>query len=103
MQPPHHNTADQPRQRANGAPRRDRHRHELHVVLSVGVSRTRPDDVIDLWCRVPELAPNVEISIWIVGTGNPMPTVLHDERARFLGTVICPNKLVWHVFVGPNR
>lgn len=40
----------------------------------------------------------VDVGLWIVGTGNPMPPML--DNADFLGTCVMPSDLVWHVFAG---
>lgn len=89
------------------------HRYELDVtdyqqlelpwsyeLLSVAPSHDDPDRRIDLWVQAPEVAPSVQADIYIVGTGNPMPPVLALE---FVGTVVTPIGLVWHVFGGPAK
>lgn len=88
-------------------------------LMSVAVSRTDPNMAIDLWSLdrergyPPERWPAV--GIYVVGTGNPMSDRLEtdDERfetgkdslagygRKFIGTVVTPSGLVWHVFQGP--
>lgn len=120
-------------------------RHELDIIdyqtvvlpadgdlLSVAQSRTAPNNRIDLWSHDFEYGEGWTKAIYIVGTGNPMPTELRDSRntkyrrderrfgggfvhdiyippdnpqpwRKFLGTVVTPCELVWHVFEGPVR
>jgi len=74
--------------------------------LSVGLSRTQPDDFIDLWVLQPEEAPDVPYTFWVVGTGEAFPEEFPDgilqgygRAPKFLGTVVTPRlKFVWHVF-----
>lgn len=74
------------------------------VVLSVGQSREDPKFMVDMWVRVPEVAPDVQIVVYIIGTGNLMPEELNDySRARFIGTVVTSADQVYHVFAGPER
>lgn len=49
----------------------------------------------------------VDIGIYIVGTGNPMPGLLglpeYDKQVQFIGTcVLSGPRSVWHVFSGPT-
>lgn len=43
------------------------------------------------------------IGIYIIGTGHTMPVELAVAfpAPRFIGTVVTPSELVWHVFQGP--
>lgn len=97
---------------------------------SVAQSRTSPNDLIDLWSLDFEYGKGWTKGIYIVGTGNPMPEQLRDSAntryrrdehryspgfthdvfirdedpkpwRKFIGTVITPCGLVWHVFEGP--
>jgi hypothetical protein len=84
-------------------------------LLSVAQSRTLPDHSIDLWSIDRETGWPNRVGIYVIGTGNPMPDVLRsdDDRfnagdpvtgegwRRFIGTVVTPSGLVWHVFAGP--
>lgn len=85
-------------------------------LLSVAVSRTIPNHGIDLWWLDRDSGgwPDQEVAIYVIGTGNPMPDELldHDEWSghppnlplrRFIGTVVTPSGLVWHIFQGPVR
>jgi hypothetical protein len=81
------------------------------TLLSVERSRTIPDHGIDLWSLDYEYGDARTVAIYVVGTGNPMPlalarrlsppTALADKP--FIGTVVTPSGLVWHVFEGPVR
>jgi len=52
------------------------------------------NDTITLWAENDVTGPEVEIDVFIVGTGNPMPNgaILH------IGTVVDAHGFVWHVF-----
>ncbi|SIA69894.1 DUF7352 domain-containing protein [Mycobacteroides abscessus] len=91
-------------------------RHELDIIdyqtvwlpndgylLSVAQSRTDPNTAIDLWSNDLEYGEGCPKGIYVVGTGNPMPERLRDSvrKRDFIGTVITPIGLVWHVFDGP--
>ena len=104
-------------------------RHELDItdyqtlplpvgeVLSVAASRTQPELKIDLWALDRETDRRVRTSaFYIVGTGHPMPERLETELERFerdashdpdrywrrfIGTIVTPGWMVWHVFQGP--
>ena len=86
-------------------------------LLSVAVSRAAPNRRIDLWSLDFEQGEGRAVGIYVVGTGNPMPselgptlvpgwfggadTVIPQLTQRFLGTVVTSSDLVWHVFEGP--
>ncbi|ATN88582.1 hypothetical protein SEA_JALFARM20_98 [Mycobacterium phage JalFarm20] len=75
-------------------------------LLSVAVSRTLPNTAIDLWSLDMENGYNELHAIWIVGTGNTFPAQLAKPvigRREFIGTVVTPSGLVWHVFEGARR
>lgn len=89
-------------------------------LLSVAQSRTCPNTQIDLWALDHECGvPNQPAGIYIIGTGSPIPGDLAAELApetvggiravlppvvqQFIGTVVTPSGLVWHVFEGPVR
>lgn len=88
-------------------------------LLSVAQSRTSPSGLIDLWSLDHEIGEPRTAAIYIIGTGHPMPdelaaqlvpayhggadTVLPMFTQKFLGTVVTPVGLVWHVFEGPVR
>ncbi len=110
-------------------------RHELEIadyqtillpargeLLSVAMSRTHPNTLIDLWSlnrqegvgALVDAGTGRSAGVYVVGTGNPMPSALNDDLftqhdpgippvtwRRFLGTVVTPSTLVWHVFEGP--
>lgn len=93
-------------------------RHELDIthyqvvpldgsgeLLSVAQSRTEPNTLIDLWSIDQQRQVTLFVGVYIIGTGHPMPPELSDpERfSKFLGTVVTPSGLVWHVFQGPVR
>jgi hypothetical protein len=66
-------------------------------VVSVAQSRSNPNGVIDLWAIGGDEYQSRQVDIFIVGTGHPMPGFIN-----FLGTVITPNGLVWHVWEGTS-
>ncbi|ORA62192.1 hypothetical protein [Mycobacteroides franklinii] len=101
-------------------------------LLSVAQSRRSPNGLIDLWSLDFEHGEGWTKGIYIVGTGNPMPDQLRDSAntqyrrnehryspgftndvfimdedpkpwRKFIGTVVTPSGLVWHVFEGPLR
>lgn len=65
-------------------------------VLSVGNQR----DELVLWALVDPDDELMTVKIRIVGTGNPFDFELFDDarQAKFIGTVLMGNGLVWHVF-----
>lgn len=77
-----------------------------YTLLSVAPGRPTPAVIgynhhIDLWVQVPVRADpgageftEVPVDIQIMGTGYSMPQV----PLAFIGTVVMPNELVWHVF-----
>lgn len=73
-------------------------------LVSVAVSRTAPDDLIDLWSIDEQVEGGRQVGVYIVGTGNPAPVgISHPAIRRFIGTVVTPCGLVWHVFEGVTR
>lgn len=79
-------------------------------LLSVAVSRVLPNRAIDLWSLdLEDGSRQGDVGIYVVGTGNPMPDALafsgnpfaSDRGRKFIGTVVTPSGLVWHVFQGP--
>ena len=59
-------------------------------ILSVAPTRDGRRDRIDLWfTRYKTASPR---EVFVVGTGQPY------SRGRFVGTVVTPAGLVWHVF-----
>lgn len=81
-------------------------------LLSVAQSRSFPNKLVDLWSLDYEHGDSRVAAIYVIGTGNPMPTELCDSgslgwyrkaEGNFLGTVVTPCGLVWHIFEGPIR
>lgn len=69
--------------------------HAGAQILSVAPTRDGSSDRIDLWASTyPNDLPRSGRWIHIAGTGHPLPT------GRFIGTVVTPAGLVWHVFEG---
>lgn len=76
------------------------------VPVSVAVSRTDPNGKIDLWVLVndgsgtptPFNGSKRNRSVLIAGTGHPIPPGVNVTH-KFIGTVVTPSDLVWHVFV----
>ena len=51
---------------------------------------------IDVWVKVPEVAPAVPYRFLIRGTGHPLGEILSKDD--FIGTCVMDDGLVWHVF-----
>jgi hypothetical protein len=66
-------------------------------ILSVAQSREVPDHGIDLWTVARTGAQDITRTIYVVGTGNPMPDP-GPMGMDFIGTVVTPSGLIWHVF-----
>lgn len=65
-------------------------------VLSVAPTRDGGSSQIDLWFTTSPGEPNGKRWIYMAGTGHPLPD------GRFVGTVVTPSGLVWHVFEGDS-
>lgn len=93
-------------------------RHPIHItdyqavdlpaageLLSVAASLTAPDYEIDLWSLDYERGDPRQVGVYVIGTGHPMPEQLRnvypDAFREFVGTVVTPSGLVWHLFQGP--
>lgn len=68
-------------------------------IISVAQSRDHPNSHIDLWAVGGDNYRDKQVDIYIVGTGHPMP----EAQVIFLGTVVTPNELVWHIWEGRRR
>ena len=88
-------------------PIRSIYRYELKITDYQVISTTTPPlavapgrnhNGIDLWAFNIENVKTVPRSIYILGTGNPISVFL--DLNRYIGTVVMPNGLVWHVFEG---
>lgn len=80
--------------------------------ISVAPSRNGRSAVFDLWYEhydqtdSPPYEPRMggRFRIFIFGTGHPVPWTPYTRHAwRHIGTVITPNDLVWHIYVGPAK
>lgn len=56
-------------------------------------------DVVTLWAWVRESEPRVVRTVWLFGTGHEM----RDCYMAYIGTVLLPNGIVVHAFIGPER
>ncbi|OZF00829.1 hypothetical protein CH300_20010 [Rhodococcus sp. 15-1154-1] len=67
------------------------------VPLSVAPSRQAPNSHIDVWVRTPvDRSDRTEYAVLrIAGTGHPVDD---GDATTFLGTVVLPSGLVFHVF-----
>lgn len=74
-------------------------------LLFVAVSRTIPNHGIDLWSVDFERGRAHTVDVYVVGTGNPMDEDTQEAVmfGKFLGTVVTPSGLVWHVWQGKIR
>jgi len=75
--------------------------YEPAQILSVAVSRSDPDNEIDLWALCRDGGAEVRKGIYVAGTGHPLPAEMWS--AKFIGTVVTPGQLVRHVWTGPVR
>jgi hypothetical protein len=70
--------------------------------ISVAPDRDRFSDRFDLWFE--HYGRSTSCAIWIFGTGHPVPWTESNRLAwTFLGTVVTPATLVWHVYTGPRK
>lgn len=68
--------------------------HNAGTILSVAPTRDGRSDVVDLWFTTYEHELTGSRPVRMAGTGHPRP------YGRFIGTVVTPAGLVWHVFEG---
>lgn len=72
-------------------------------LISAAASRTDPNGSIDIWSVDHEFgeAP-APVHVFVIGTGNPIPPDAADaiRNGKFLGTIVTPSRLVWHVWQG---
>lgn len=79
--------------------------------ISVAATRDGSSNIFDLWFEHmegnrPAYEPNYHgrYGIYVFGTGHPVPWTHYSRHAwKFLGTVVTPSGLVWHVYLGPGR
>lgn len=74
-------------------------------LMSVAPDRGGSSDVFDLWFEhnVPEAEATTH-GLYIFGTGHRTPwSVFTRDNFRFVGTVVTPSGLVWHIYVGPRK
>lgn len=82
--------------------------------VSVAADREYRSDRFDLWYEHydPDLAGNSHAlagvgqprALYVFGTGHPVPWTAWTRHAwHFLGTVVTPSGLVWHVYDGPLK
>lgn len=63
-------------------------------ILSVAMQ----GNVLCLWAMCDPDSRSHRREIEIIGTGNPIEDAHRQFERRFIGTVLCPSGLVWHVF-----
>ena len=71
--------------------------------ISVAADRDFRSDRFDMWFETggPTEGPT---ALWVFGTGHPTPWTARTRHAwRFIGTVVTPSGLVWHVYWGPRK
>jgi hypothetical protein len=76
--------------------------------LSVAADRDGSSACFDLWFEHRDLGFEPDYHhpypIWVFGTGHPVPWTHYTRYAWvFLGTVVTPSGLVWHVFTGHRQ
>lgn len=78
--------------------------------ISVAADREYRSDRFDLWYEhynadgpaLMGLTRNR--ALYVLGTGHPAPWTAFTRYAfTFLGTIVTPSGLVWHVYTGPTR
>ena len=67
-------------------------------ILSVAMSRTEPNQRFDMWSIDQEYEQPHKVEITVYGTGNAIRSF-----SDFVGTVVTPCGLVWHVFSDSNE
>lgn len=79
-----------------------------HTILSVAPGRHQGSFyALDMWVKVSPSDHDVDLFVYILGTGNPWPTYRInsgddvDFALDFVGTCVMDDGLVWHVFTGP--
>lgn len=63
-----------------------------------------PIQGIDLWIKVADSPQEIGLGVYLIGTGNPWPTMGKGGAwvpLNFIDTCVMENGLVWHVHVGP--
>ncbi|QOV97625.1 DUF7352 domain-containing protein [Rhodococcus pyridinivorans] len=64
-------------------------------LLHVAPCRQNPDTHIDVWFEFPDQPTPMRVHTFhIEGTGHPLV-----DDALYVGTAVCPNGLVWHVYL----
>lgn len=72
-------------------------------VISVAADRDGRSDVLDLWFESGGPTEGLT-AIYVFGTGHPTPWNGYTRHGwQFIGTVITPSGLVWHVYHGPCK
>lgn len=85
----------------SAAPGRDTYKHVSQIPRGVQLGQVQG---IDLWIKVSDSAQQVGLGIYLIGTGNPWPTMGKGGALvplNFIDTCVMENGLVWHVHVGP--
>lgn len=59
-------------------------------IIHVGLD---PSRILCAWAIVDTTQPSIPVSIWVVGTGNPIP----DGAKQFLASFV-QGRFVWHIF-----
>lgn len=64
-------------------------------LLHVAPCRDYPNTRLDVWFEIPaEPTPMRVHTFHVEGTGHPLV-----DDALYVGTAVCPNGLVWHVYL----
>ena len=70
--------------------------------ISVAADRDGRSSCFDLWFETGDRT--TPTAIYIFGTGHPTPWNPLTRRSwAFIGTVVTPAGLVWHVYTGPRE
>lgn len=72
--------------------------------ISVAADRDGRSGCFDLWFEHMADCTALPYAVYVFGTGNPVPWGIYTRHAwQFIGTVVTPAGLVWHIYTGPGR
>ncbi len=70
-------------------------------IISAAADRNGSADVFDIWYEHYADREPWRRSVWIFGTGHPVPWTVYTSHAyKFVGTVVTKPGLVWHIYTG---
>ncbi|WKK11954.1 hypothetical protein QYN14_25745 [Rhodococcus ruber] len=63
-------------------------------IVHAAPCRIQPNERIDVWYETSSPTQRLWTRIHVEGTGHPVA-----ESTTHIGTVVCPNGLVWHLYL----